>query len=425
MRTEFRRVRLFDPGSGLDQADATVVVEGGTIVAFERRGQPDQLVDGQGLLLCPGIIDLRAHLGQPGRPDRETVLSATRAAAKGGTTTVVALPATDRVEVVAMLEAWAKAAGPTRVLPAGAFTVGRQGERLAEFAKLRAAGCVLFTDGNRPIRDAQLLRYGLETAVDVGVPVMTHAEDETLAQGGVMHEGAVSARLGLVGIPRAAEEVGVARDLAVAELTGAAIHISHVSSAGSVELIRQAKRRGVRVSADVSPHHLLLDADAVVGYATHAKLRPPLREASDRAALVEGLADGSVDAVASDHEPRTNLEKNVEFDAASPGAAAIELLLPTLTTLVAEGALTLERALSACTRGPARILGREDLGRLRVGGPADLVLLDPEAQWSVGDDWQSRARNTPLWGRSLSGRPLLTMVRGRMSFADHRFEEIQ
>jgi len=429
MKTEFRNVRLFDPGSGIDRPGATVVVEGAQIAAFEGGAKPDRWVDGEGLWLCPGVVDLRAHLGQPGRPDRETVASGTRAAAKGGTTTVVALPTTepttDRVEVVAMLKAWAEEAGSTRVLPAGALTVGRRGERLAEFAKLRAAGCVLFTDGNRPIRDAQLLRYGLETAVDVGVPVMTHAEDETLAQGGVMHEGLVSARLGLVGIPRAAEEVGVARDLAIAALTGASIHLAHISSAGSVDLIRQAKRRGVRVTADVSPHHLLLDESAVEGYVTRAKTRPPLRAAVDRAALVEGLADGSLDAVASDHEPRTDLEKNVEFDGASPGAAAIELLLPTLTTLVAEGALTPERALAACTRAPAHILGREDLGRLRVGGPADLVLIDPQAHWSVGDGWLSRGRNTPLWGRALRGRPLLTMVGGQTSYADPRFEEIR
>jgi dihydroorotase len=429
VKIEFQDVRLFDPGSGLDQPGATVVVEDETIVAFEPGGRPDRRVSGEGLVLCPGVVDLRAHLGQPGRPDRETVASGTRAAARGGTTTVVALPTTepttDRVEVVAMLKAWAEEAGPTRVLPAGALTVGRKGERLAEFAKLRAAGCVLFTDGSRPIRDAQLLRYGLETAVDVGVPVMTHAEDETLAQGGVMHEGLVSARLGLVGTPRAAEEVGVARDLAVAALTGASIHLAHVSSAGSVDLIRQAKRRGVRVTADVSPHHLLLDDGAVEGYATYAKTRPPLRAFSDRCALVEGLADGSIDAVASDHEPRTELEKNVEFDGASPGAAAIELLLPTLTTLVAEGKLTLERALAACTRAPAHILGREDLGRLFVGGPADLVLFDPGAVWAVGDGWLSRGRNTPLWGRPLRGRPLLTMVRGRTSYVDPGFEEIQ
>jgi dihydroorotase len=422
MRTLFRNVRLFDPGAGVDGPGRHVLVLDDRIASLD--APPDaaaeRVVEGAGALLCPGLVDLRCHLCEPGRTDRETVATGVASAARGGFTTVVAMPTTDptidRVEVVETIKTRAAEAGATRVLPAGAMSEGRQGERLAEMAKLRDAGCVLFTDADLPVPDSQLLRYALETAGDLNVPVATHAEDVALSQGGVMHEGQCSIRLGLDGIPGAAEEVGVARDLAVAELTGARLHIAHVSTAGAVELIRQAKRRGARVTAEVSPLHLCLTEAAVLGYDPAAKLFPPLRTRRDVNAVVDGLADGTLDAVASDHTPRTALEKNREFDRAEPGAVSLETTLGVVLTLVARRELTLERAVHVLTRAPAKVLGRNDIGRLTEGGHADLVLIDPEAEWTVQPQaFGSRSTNTPLAGAEMRGRARLTMARGRVT----------
>lgn len=422
-RVVFRDVRVFDPGSGLDAPGRTVVVEGGTIASLDAptTAPGDHVIAGRGHLLVPGLIDLRAHLQEPGRTDRETIASAAAAAAAGGFTTVVAMPTTsptiDRVEVVDFVRARAREANSTRILPAGALSVGREGERLAEMAQLAAAGCVLFSDGDRAVRDSRLLRYALETADDIGFVVATHPDDVHLSQGGVMHEGFVSARLGLAGIPETAEVVGVARDLALAELTGARLHLQHVSTAGAVELIRQAKRRGARVTAEASPAHLRLTDEALATYDPLAKLIPPLRSARDRDALIDGLADGTIDAVASDHAPRTRLEKNVELDRAAPGAIGLESTLGVVLTLVAEGRLRLERAIAVLTRAPSRILGRSELGRLFEGGPADLTLIDPEHLWTFDEQQvRSRSRNSPLLGARLRGRALLTMVEGRVTY---------
>lgn len=421
-RTVFRGVRVFDPGAGIDFADRTVVVEGGVVRSLDAPNDVvgDRVVEGRGALLVPGLIDLRAHLEEPGHTDRETIATAAAAAAAGGFTSVVAMPTTeptiDRVEVVDFVLARAREAGPTRILPAGALSVGRDGERLAEMAKLAAAGCVLFSDGDRAVRDSQLLRYALETADDIGVVVATHPDDVHLSRGGVMHEGLVSARLGLSGIPETAEVVGVARDLALAELTSARLHLQHVSTAGAVELIRQAKRRGARVTAEASPCHLRLTDDALASYDPMAKLVPPLRPARDRDALIDGLADGTIDAVASDHAPRTRIEKNVELDGAAPGAIGLEVTLGVVLTLVAERKLSLERAITVLTRAPARILGRSDAGRLFEGGPADLVLVDPDHAWFFDErEVRSRSRNSPLLGAELRGRALLTMVDGHVT----------
>lgn len=422
-RIVLRNVRLFDPGSGIDAARRTVVVEGDRIVSLDAPdgAQGDHVIYARGRLLAPGLVDLRAHLCEPGYTRRETIQSGVAAAARGGFTTVVAMPTTsptiDRVEVVQLIRARAEAAGPTRVLPAGAFSVGREGQRLAEMAQLQQAGCVAFTDADRSVADSQLLRYGLELASELGAPVFTHAEDASLSLGGVMHEGRVSTRLGLPGAPGAAEVVGVSRDLAIAELTGARLHIGHVSTAAATELIRQAKRRGVRVTADVGPHHLRLTDEALLGYDTLAKLSPPLRPAADLEALIGGLADGTIDAVASDHVPQIELDKNVEMDRAAPGAIGLELTLGVVLGLVREQHLTLERAIAALTRSPASVLGREELGRIQVGGPADLVLIDLDQEWKLGrPEVASRCTNTPLFGSSFTGRAVLTMAAGRVTY---------
>jgi dihydroorotase len=421
-RIVLRNVRLFDPGSGIDAPRRTVIIEGDRVVSLDAPDSAggDHVIYARGRLLAPGLIDLRAHLCEPGYTRRETIATGVAAAAKGGFTTVVALPTTsppiDRVEVVQLIISRAKQAGPTRVLPAGAFSVGRQGERLAEMAQLAQAGCVAFTDADQSIKDSQLLRYGLEIAGELGVPIMAHAEDESLSLGGVMHEGLVSTRLGLPGAPGAAEVVGVARDLSIAELTGAPLHISHVSTGAATELIREAKHRGVRVTADVSPTHLMLTDEALYGYDTLAKLIPPLRPLVDVEQVIAGVADGTIDAVASDHCPQIDLEKNVEIDRAASGAIGLEHTLGVALTLVNKKKLSLERAITALTRAPADVLRRADIGRIQEGGLADLVLIDLERPWKLSrSDLASKSSNTPLLGFDLVGRAIMTIAAGQIT----------
>lgn len=415
-----RNVRLFDPGSGIDAPDRNVLIEGERIADIDApaAAKADEEIDGRRRLLVPGLVDLRAHLREPG------FANAVEAAAAGGFTSVLAMPTScptvDRVEIVGLILRKAESAGPTRILVAGALSVGREGERLAEMAKLLQAGCACFTDGDRSVKDSQLLRYALETAGDLGTLIITHAEDESLSLGGVMHEGLVSTRLGLAGAPGAAEVVGVARDLAIAELANARIHIGHVSTAAGADEIRKAKRRGTRVTAEVSPLHLMLTDEAALGYDTYAKVLPPLRPRSDVDGMIAALADGTIDAVASDHNPQTDHDKNREFDHAAAGAIGFESTLAVVLTLVERRRLTLERAIAVLTRGPANVLGRIDLGRIKEGGPADLALIDPGLSWTLEEqNMVSRSTNTPLRGRSLTGRAVLTIARGRVT---HRIE---
>lgn len=422
-RTLIRGVRVFDPGAGLDVPDRCVLVEGPYLRSLDVDADvlSDRVVDADGLVLCPGFIDLRAHLGEPGLTRQESIATGLAAAASGGFTSVVVMPTTeptiDRVEVVELILSQARAAGTTRVLPAGALSKERKGERLAEMGKLSAAGCVLFTDVDRSVQDSQLLRYAMETAYDLRMPVATHGEDESLSLGGVMNEGDISARLGLRGAPSAAEAVGVARDIALAELTGARLHLGHISTAGAVELIRQAKRRGVRVTAEVTPHHLVLTDEAVLGYNTMAKVSPPLRTQTDVDAVVRALADGTIDVVATDHQGQTELDKNVEFDRAAYGTIGLETALGVVLGLVKQERLTFERAVAVLTRGPAQALNRRDLGRFRENGTADLVLVNPNESWTYRvQDSRARSRNSPFSGHSFSGRVVWTMASGEVTY---------
>ncbi len=421
-RLVLKRVRAFDPGGGIDLPDTTVVFEDDRLVDLEASPTTtgDRVIDGQGYLLTPGLVDLRTHVGEPGHTRRETIQTATEAAAIGGYTTILAMPSTepcvDRAEVVELIVARARTAASTRVLVAGALSVGRKGERLAEMGILKGAGCVAFTDVDRAVKDSQLLRYALEIACDLNLPIITHAEDESLSLGGVMHEGIMSIRLGVRGAPGAAEVVGVSRDLAIAELTGARLHLGHVSTAATADLIRQAKRRAIRVTAEVSPLHLLLTDEELQGYRTAAKVFPPLRPAADVEAMITALADGTVDCVASDHSPKTALEKNVQLDRAAPGAIGLETTLAVLLSLVRAERLTLPRAIAVLTRAPAQVLGRKDLGRLRVGGEADACLIDLDRAWSFERrEIRSRSCNSPLLGRRFVGRAVLTICQGRIT----------
>lgn len=428
-RLVLRNVHLFDPGRGIDAVGRTVLIEHGRIASLDAPSTVagDRVIDGAGRLCTPGLVDLRAHLCEPGFTRRETIASAVKAAAIGGFTTLVAMPTTspsiDRVEVAELITARARQAGSTRVWPAGAMSVGREGQRLSEMAQLAAAGCVAFTDADRAVRDSQLLRYALEIAGELGVPIITHAEDELLSLGGVMHEGVVSTKLGLRGVPGASEVVGVSRDIAVAALTGARIHIAHVSTAEAVGAIRAAKQRGIRVTAEASPLHLTLTDEALYGYDTYAKVFPPLRPEADVAAVVAGVSDGTIDAIATDHLPQSELDKNTEFDEAAPGAIGLESTLGVVLGLVAQGKLTLQRAVSVLTRGPAKVLGRADIGRLSEGGPADLVLIDPNVSWEFTTDAiASRSSNTPLLGRTLVGRAALTIADGAITYESGAFQ---
>lgn len=422
-RTLLRGGRVVDPAGGLDGA-ADVLVEDSLIEEVgPRLAAPGaEVVDCDGLVVAPGLVDLHTHLREPGREDAETVETGTRAAALGGFTAVCAMPNTepvaDHLAVVLEVMARAEKAGLCRVLPAAAITVGLEGEALVEMGELAEAGVRVFTDDGRSVRSARVLRLALEYARPLEAVILEHAEDEDLAAGAQMHEGHYSALLGLRGAPAEAEEVAVARDLLMARLTGGRLHLTHLSAAGSVEAVRLARAAGVRVTADVTPHHLALADEDLVGYDTHRKVNPPLRSPADREALRAGLARGTIDAVATDHAPHAAPDKEVEFDLARPGTVGLETALAVvLTELVGPGRLSLSQAVERLSCAPARILGlREHGGPLVPGQAANLVAFDPEAAWTVGErPFASRGCNSAFLGRRLRGRVVHTMLDGRFT----------
>jgi len=382
-------------------------------------GSIDRVMDATGLVVCPGLIDMHVHLRQPGREDKETIASGTMAAARGGFTAVCCMPNTDPVNdtraVTEFILDAAKREGAVQVYPVGAITKGMKGEELAEIGELFEAGCVAISDDGRPVMSAELMRRAMEYAAMFDLPVIQHSEDLHLSGRGVVHEGFVSTDLGLRGIPSASEAVMVARDILLAELTGARLHIAHVSAAESVRLIREAKTRGVRVSCEVTPHHLALTEEGVRGFSTNAKMNPPLRSEADRQALLEGLRDGTIDVIATDHAPHTVHEKEQEFDQAPFGVIGLETALAvTLTTLVHPGVLTLSQAMGKLTSEPARIL-KLPKGRIAEGADADLTIFDPTREWEVdAGAFASKSRNTPFHGWRLKGQAVATLVAGKV-----------
>jgi dihydroorotase len=422
--------RVIDPANDVDSI-ADVLIADGRIAAVGPNDGKDAgaTIDASGLVICPGFVDIHTHLREPGFEHKETIATGTLAAARGGFTTVCAMPNTEPpIDSAGMIEfvlRTAQAHGHVRVLPIACVTRGRAGRELADLAELAQAGAVAFTDDGAPVADAHLMRRALEYAGMLDVPVIDHCEDSTLSANGVMHEGWVSTRLGLRGVPAAAEETMVARDIALAEATGSHVHIAHVSTAGAVEIIRQAKARGVAVTAEVTPHHLTLTHEAIIGsgeapgglaYDTNAKVNPPLRTPADAAACVEGLRAGTIDCIATDHAPHAIQDKLCEFDATAFGISGLETALGlALTTL------TLEEAIRALATGPVRALGLdrriEGLGTLSPGAPGDVVLVDPDADWTVEPDlFVSKGKNTPLSGRSLHGRSVATVYGGRIDY---------
>ena len=366
------------------------------------------VINATGTLVVPGLVDLHTHLREPGREDKETIATGSAAAARGGFTTICAMPNTtppaDHRGVVDLIHQAAQRCGIVSVHAVGSITKGRQGKELTDFGELFDAGCIALSDDGNPVADSFLMRRALEYAKVFGRPLIQHAEDPALSAGGVMHEGLVSTTLGLRGIPSEAESVLVARDLALAELTGGWVHVAHLSSGTSVELIRQAKRRGVHVTCEVTPHHLALTHEAVGTFETRAKVNPPLRTEQDRLALVDGLRDGTIDCIATDHAPHTEWEKDADFDSAPFGISGLETALGVcVETLVKPGLLTWSQLIEKLSSNPARIAGLE-CGTLGVGREADLTLIDPIAQWTVDPQrFASKGRHTPFAGRTLTG----------------------
>ena len=413
--------RVIDPSRDFDHVGDVLIKDGKIAAAGGKIGVPDgtDVRNVAGKVVAPGLVDIHVHLREPGNEDEETVASGARAAAAGGFTAICAMPNTDPVTdnqaAVGFIVRQSDRAGLARVYPIGAVSLGQKGERLAEFGEMVGAGAVAVSDDGKPVVSSHLMRTALEYARTFGIPVADHCEDPTLAAGGVMHEGLVATRLGLKGIPAAAEEIMAARDCLLAELTGGHVHLCHMSTRLSVLIIREAKERGVRVTAEVTPHHLTLTDHACEEYDTHAKMNPPLREAADVAALRGALKEGIIDCIASDHAPHAYDEKEAAFDDAPFGIVGLETAFGVAhTELVQGGVLTLPELILRMSTAPARAF-RLPGGTLAVGAPGDVVVLDPGAHWTVDPEtFHSKSRNTPFAGRGLTGRAVLTVVGGNV-----------
>ncbi len=415
--------RVVDPAGGLDET-ADVLVRDGRIDSVGRGiavGQGARVMELQGKLVVPGLIDMHVHLREPGREDEETIQSGGRAAAAGGFTAVACMantqPVIDNAGMVRFVLEAAEKESPVRVFCVAAATVGLKGEGMAEIMDMRDAGAVAISDDGKFIQNSEVARRVIEYCGMAGLPFISHCEDQYLSAGGVMHEGYWSTVLGLKGIPAAAETTAVARELSLAELTGARVHIAHVSTGGAVELVRQAKKRGLSVTAETAPHYLVLTDRAVCGYDTSAKVNPPLRSEEDRDRVLEGLKDGTIDVIASDHAPHCEEEKDVEFGAAAFGLIGLETTVGVIMTfLVRRGIVPLKEAISAMTVRPAAALGIEG-GTLAAGQRADITIIDPELEWEVDPSrFASGSRNTPFKGMKLTGKAVATMVAGKFVY---------
>jgi dihydroorotase len=415
--------RVVDPSQNLDEKLDVLLVDGRVAKLGKRvRGtEHAQVNDCAGLIVAPGLIDLHVHLREPGEEHKETIATGAASAAAGGFTAVCAMPNTDPPiddpAAVGFVAAEGRRAGAARVYPVGCISAGRRGERLALVGEMVAAGAVAITDDGNPVMNSGLMRMALEYATAFGIPVADHPEDLGLSSAGHMNEGLVSTRLGLPGKPNAAEDIHIVRDLLLAELTGGHIHLQHVSTRFGVESIRQAKARGVRVTAEATPHHLVLTHEAVDGYRTEAKMNPPLRTAEDMEAVRAGLADGTLDTIATDHAPHHYDEKEAAFAEAPNGIVGLETALGiVLTKLVGEGLIDLGAMIDRMSCAPARAFGLPG-GTLAEGSPADVTVFDADAEWTVDPTtFRSKSRNTPFAGWTLKGRPRLTVVAGRVVF---------
>ncbi|MBF0390524.1 MAG: dihydroorotase [Desulfamplus sp.] len=422
MRIRLKGARVLDPGN-IDAFKDIIISSDGLIEAIVDPVIDDSAdiseIDITGMVATPGLIDLHVHLREPGQEYKETIETGLRAAAKGGFTAVCTMPNTlpvnDNSSITSFMVSRAKEVGVCRLYPVGAITKGLNGEALCEYADMKRAGMVAISDDGRPVQNARVMRRAMEYAKGLGLPVISHCEDVDLARDGAMNEGVVSTRLGIKGIPNVAESIIVMRDIALAQLTGASLHIAHVSCKESVDAIRDGKKRGANITAESAPHYFTLTDEAVSKYDTNAKMNPPLRAEKDRQAVVEALADGTIDIIATDHAPHSLLEKDVEFDRAAFGIVGLETSLGLSMQLVQDGILSLENLIEKMSKKPAQILGINN--DLKIGNPADITVIDPNSFWSVDPKtFVSKSRNTPFGGFSLKGEVYMTIVAGKITY---------
>jgi len=420
MRLAIVNGHLIEPTRAISE-NTGVLIEDGVIKQFGKKLRADETIDASGCIVCPGLVDIHVHFREPGFESKETIETGSRAAAKGGFTTVVTMantsPPIDNAGMVEFIIRRARETACIKIRPAACATKGMNGEELTEMAELRDVGAVAVTDDGKDITSSAIMRRVLQYADIVGLVCMSHNEDETLAEGGAMNEGFTATVLGIPGIPKAAEEIRIERNIRLAELTGGRLHIQHVTTAEGVDIVRRAKKRGLRVTCETAPHYWTLTDDAVRTFNSNAKINPPLREPADVEGVIAGLKDGTIDCIATAHAPHPPTEKDVEFQFAPFGIIGLETSLAlAITGLVEPGHLTLERVISLMTCEPARVCSL-DSGTLREGGPADITIFDPKAEWTVtADGFASRSRNSPFIGRTLRGQVRYTLCDGKVVY---------
>jgi len=421
MKTLIKSGRVVDPANNIDEKLDILIVDGKIAELASNIDAGDaEVINAAGLIVTPGWIDIHVHLRDPGLEYKEDIVSGTLSAAAGGVTSVACMPNTspvnDNLAITKYIISKAQEQGSANVYPIGCITKGLKGEVLAEMGELKEGGCVGFSDDGLPVKDGEMMRRALEYANTFGAPVISHAEDLSLVAGGCMNEGPISTELGLKGIPAAAEDSMTARDIMLSELTGAHLHMAHVSTKGSVELVRQAKARGARVTCEATPHHFMQTDEEIRGYSANYKMNPPLRAQEDLEAVRAGLADGTIDAIATDHAPHHIDEKNVEFAIAMNGVVGLETMLPLTLQLVADKVLSLGQAIALVTCRPAKVLGL-DRGTLSVGAVADVTLINPNKEWTVdAQQLHSKSKNTSFDGRKMKGYAVRTLLAGKTVF---------
>lgn len=416
--------RLIDPANNRDE-QVDILIWDGRIKDIRPAGgltpSGEEIIDAKGLWVLPGLIDMHAHLREPGYEYKEDIASGSQAAAAGGITTVVCMantdPVNDNPSVTQYILKKASSIGMVRVLPVGAITKGQQGKELAEMGLMKEAGVIAVSDDGRPVESASIMRRALEYASTFSLPVITHCEDKNLAGSGVMNEGALSSQLGLAGIPSLTEEIMVSRDVLLSQYTGVPVHITHISTKGSLEIIRAAKLQGVKVTCDTTPHHLLLTEEGVRTYNANYKMNPPLRNEADRHALIEGVRMNLIDCIATDHAPHARDEKDLDFDLAPFGIIGFQTLLPALMKLHLDFDIDFSQLLACVTKNPAKVLGIEG-GKLSPGSRADVTIFDPDAVWTLTEEMIfSKSRNTPFIGWTFTGKVVRTLVEGRTVYS--------